>query len=436
MVMVGLAWIVGAAWAADPPAIEPEHAEKLRQVLDLEGLDDDKSLITDPSGTDRFDRARLAMTFGQYDVARQLLEPLADARPMDEPLQTNLGLAWMGEYYARYGLTEAAFTRVQGLAVDPAGALADGSPLRKDEIGLALARGFAIADASGVRGGSTLPEPLARAVVVLDHAYRIAPDEPRTLLHLFIAETESARWQKPDAALAERRAAIGSAMTAWPDDLRALALVDIGVYDYTVARDAKAALASFAAADKLGSPLGAYDQALLLACDPSFADRRGEAIARFERLGRSEASSPDRAVRAGLLPTATAWPYGAGSARLTSTAPEIAAYAAAIRGEDAVGTTRTSYGDLADVRLASGQRVLVDPGKTAWLVFAEPGADAVADAGPIAAPQAVDAPVLDGRGAEHVVVRLSPACLSGDPLAPRSPSGESCPMAMEVRLSE
>lgn len=408
------------AWAGEPA---PEAFDG-RTVDFAAHLDDDAA----------FGRARLAMSFGDYAVAREILQPIAERNP-SAAVYTNLGLSWMGSYYARYGLSAAAFARMQGVAVDPEGALAQGSPLARDEIAPALARGFAVADKlpGPVRGGSAVPVELGYAIDALATAQKLAPSDPTTRLHAFMAAAELTRWKKPSAEYATEQQAILKDAAAWPAELQALAYVDLGVARYLGGgKDAATeAYALFQRAETLGSPLGAYNRALLLACDPAFAASRDGAIPLFEALADGS-GSPERARRAGLLPTATAWPFGAGAVELSTSAAEVADVVAAIE--------KPAAGDaVASVTLPNGSTALVKPGVAAWIVLpsgpAERRTREAASSVPSEPDAVVDA-VLIQPHAERVVVRLQQACLDQDTFAPKVPGHEGCPLLMEVRLPE
>src|SRR5688500_1495137 len=98
--------LLGAALAQEPTAVEDDATEKVhrRAAAEMDELAYDDQ-AADGLPADRFAQARLAMTFGEYDVARALLEPLAAEQPRSAEVQTNLGLAWMGTYYGRHGLS-------------------------------------------------------------------------------------------------------------------------------------------------------------------------------------------------------------------------------------------------------------------------------------------------------------------------------------------
>lgn len=344
-----LVLLAATAFAEDP---RPEAAERDR-VFDY----------VQPSAD--LGDVRLALAFGDYDTARTLASPLADAYPMDADLAAAVGLTWMGSYYARYGLSQASFERVQGAAVDPAGALAAGPLLAPDDVARALARGFAIPGdlPSSVRGGSTVPAELSRARVAFDHAARLT-DDPAVLLDQFVVEAEIAHWGGPAPELRAHRAEIERSMPSWPADTRALAEVDLGVAD-VLAGDVKKGLAAFLRAEALGSPLGRYDAALLYSSVPAVYDREAAAT-RFATL-----ASADRAAGAGLLPTATSWPLGAGRAELVSSDASVLALV------DAVEANR---GDgVVTLELADGTHVLVANGSALARVGAAAPAPAVVE---------------------------------------------------------
>jgi hypothetical protein len=151
--------------AAPARAGEPEPDAMDREDIELDRRIEVKDEVALPPSVDaRVDVARHALAVGDNDMARTLLLSAATETPARADVQADLGIAWMGTYYAHFGLTEATWTRLQGVAVDPAGALA-GPPLRPDEITAALARGFAVPavrPTSTARGGSVAPTPLTR----------------------------------------------------------------------------------------------------------------------------------------------------------------------------------------------------------------------------------------------------------------------------------
>ncbi len=291
---------------------------------------------------------RLALAFGDYDAARALASPLSDAYPMDAELAAAVGVTWMGSYYARYGLSQASFERVQGAAVDPAGALAAGPLLASEDVPRALARGFALPGdlPSAVRGGSTVPAELFRARAAFDHAVRLS-DDPGALLDQFVVEAEIARWGGAAPDLRAHRSAIERAMPTWSPEARALAEVDLGVAD-VLAGDVKHGLAAFLRAEALGSPLGRYDAAILYSSAPAVYDREAAAV-RFATL-----ASADRASGAGLLPTATSWPLGAGRAELVSSDASVLALVAAVEANRGAGVVTVELPDGTHAIVANG----------------------------------------------------------------------------------
>lgn len=361
----------------------------------------------DPQEIVQFDRAlsyerpaadlgdvRLALAFGDYETARALASPLADAYPMDAGLAGSVGLTWMGSYYARYGLSQAAFERVQGAAVDPVGALAAGPLLGPDDVPRALARGFAIPGdlPSSVRGGSTVPVELTRARVAFEHAVRLAPDDPGALLDRFVVEAEIAHWGGKVPELAAHRAAIEKELPTWSPEARALAEVDLGVAD-VLAGNLQKGLAAFLRAEALGSPLGTYDAALLYASVPAVYDREA-ATSRFASL-----ASVDRASNAGLLPTATSWPLGAGRAELVSSDSSVLALVAAVEANAGPGVVTLELADGTHAIVANGSALArVGGGAPEPVQLQREASDAVAVMDAEDAPSAGWAPISRAEG--------------------------------------
>jgi tetratricopeptide (TPR) repeat protein len=369
-----LLWFVAAgAFAGDEPAPAAERAyapkAKKADAYELEDKADEDlrrqyATWTDADGQ-ALDHARLALTFGRYDVARDVALPLAEKAPTRADVQTVAGLAWMGTYYEKYGLSEGAFARLQGLLVDPS---APG--LSKEEIGPALARGFVLTPGSSVRGGpgGATPEPLLRAQAALDAAFALDPSDGTALLHAFVAEVERSRWEPRPAQLTARRQLVEARIGSWPTELVALAWVDLGVDAYVARNDPAAAVAAFEKAQQLGSPLAAYDRALVLAFDPAMSARKAEGLAALKAMSADPAMGADRvAASAGRLPTPTGWPFGAPPVEWATSSRDMAEIVAVIDGADPAGAVRTELGEVDEVVLANGLRAIVKQGYGAWV---------------------------------------------------------------------
>jgi tetratricopeptide (TPR) repeat protein len=369
-----LLWFVAAgAFAGDEPAPAAERAyapkAKKADAYELEDKADEDlrrqyATWTDADGQ-ALDHARLALTFGRYDVARDVALPLAEKAPTRADVQTVAGLAWMGTYYEKYGLSEGAFARLQGLLVDPS---APG--LSKEEIGPALARGFVLTPGSSVRGGpgGATPEPLLRAQAALDAAFALDPSDGTALLHAFVAEVERSRWEPRPAQLTARRQLVEARIGSWPTELVALAWVDLGVDAYVARNDPAAAVAAFEKAQQLGSPLAAYDRALVLAFDPAMSARKAEGLAALKAMSADPAMGADRvAASAGRLPTPTGWPFAAPPVSWATSSRDVAEIVGLIDGAEPAGAVRTELGEVDEVVLPSGLRAVVKQGYGAWI---------------------------------------------------------------------